>query len=66
MCLSKVYIEKEGKREVVMKEAAQMKVKHNLIEVSELLGETKRLEEGYQVKAVDFLNHFVVLREAKK
>jgi len=65
MCLSKVYIEKKGKREVVMEEAAQMKVEDNLIEVSELLGETKRLE-GYQVKAVDFLNHFVVLREAKK
>lgn len=65
MCLSTVYIEREGKREVVMKEAAQMKVKDNLIELSELLGETKRLV-GYQVEAVDFLNHFVVLREVKK
>jgi len=44
-----------------MEEAAQMKVRDNLIEISELLGETKRLE-GYQVEAVDFLSHFVVLR----
>jgi len=65
MCLSTVYVEREGKREVVMEEAAQMKVRDNLIEVSELLGETKRLE-GYQVEAVDFLSHFVVLRKVQK
>jgi len=65
MCLSTVYVDREGKREVVMEEAAQMKVRDNLIEVSELLGETKRLN-GYQVEAVDFLSHFVVLREVQK
>ena len=65
MCLSAVYVDREGKREVVMEEAAQMKVRDNLIEISELLGETKRLE-GYQVEAVDFLSHFVVLRKVQK
>jgi len=45
----------------VMEEAAQMRVKDDWIEVSQLLGETKRLE-GYQIEAIDFLNHFVVLK----
>ncbi|RLE10126.1 RNA-binding protein [Candidatus Aerophobetes bacterium] len=67
MCLSTVYVEKKGKRTVVMEEAAQMRVKDDWIEISQLLGETKRLE-GYQIEAIDFLNHFVVLklREAGK
>ncbi|HHF98847.1 MAG TPA: CooT family nickel-binding protein [Candidatus Aerophobetes bacterium] len=65
MCLSKVYIEKEGKKELLIEEAAKVKIEENLVEILELLGDVKRLE-GYKIKEIDFLNHFVILGKIKK
>jgi len=65
VCLSKVYIEKEGKKELLIEEAAKVKIEENLVEILELLGDVKRLE-GYKIKEIDFLNHFVILGKIKK
>ena len=59
MCLSKVYIKKDGERELLMEEIASVEVKDNKLLFRTLFGEQKEI--GANISHIDFLSHSIVL-----
>ncbi|MBI2288318.1 MAG: CooT family nickel-binding protein [Chloroflexi bacterium] len=63
MCLSKVYVERAGKKELVVEEVALLKVRGGKVLLKTLFGEEREI--GATVKEVDFLTHTLVLGDFK-
>jgi len=61
MCLSKVYVEREGKRELLMEEIASVEIGGNKLIFKTLFGEQKELEAN--IREIDFLSHSLVLEK---
>jgi len=61
MCLSKVYIEKNGRRELVMEEIASLKPGKGKLLLKTLMGEQQEIKAG--IKEIDFLTHSITLED---
>lgn len=59
MCLSKVYVAKNGKQELIMSEIASLKVEANELLLTTLLGERKKISAN--IREIDFLTHSIIL-----
>ncbi len=64
MCLSKLYVVKNGERELLMEEVASIEVEGNRILFNTLFGEQKTLVAN--LKQVDFMTHSIVLEKLKE
>ena len=61
MCLSKVYIEKNGRRELVMEEIASLKPWKGKLLLKTLMGEQQEITAS--IKEIDFLTHSITLED---
>ena len=59
MCLSKVYVDRNGERELLMEEVASIEVEDNKFLFNTLFGQQKEL--AADLKQVDFMTHSIVL-----
>ena len=59
MCLSKAFVEKGEKRELVMAEVASLQVKNGKLLLKTLLGEQKEIMAT--IREIDFLSHSITL-----
>jgi len=64
MCLSRVYLNKKGKNNLLIEEVSNVAEKNGVIEVSTVFGDTRKLK-GYVVKEVDLTENYLVLRRKK-
>jgi predicted RNA-binding protein len=64
MCLSKVYLSREDKDEIVAEEAASVIDSSGIIEISSIFDESKKVK-GYFIKEVDFINNRTILSKRK-
>jgi len=59
MCLATVYVEEDGQREEVMQEVAWIKPADGEVQLTTLLGQSKRLQA--HIESIDLMNSLVVL-----
>ena len=64
MCLSKVYLDREGRRELFLEEIASLEFGGDKILFKTLFGEEK--EVGASVTEIDFLTHSIVLENLRE
>ena len=64
MCLSKVYLQREGREEVIAEEAASVIDSSGTIEINSIFDESKKVK-GYFIKEVDFLKNRTILSKRK-
>ena len=64
MCLSKAYVDRNGKRELLMEEIASIKVKDEKLLVKTLFGEQKEIDAD--IGEIDFLTHSIFLENLKQ
>ena len=64
MCLSKVYLRREDKDEIVAEEAANVIDSSGTIEINSIFDESKKVK-GYFIKEVDFINNRTILGKRK-
>ena len=64
MCLSKAYVDRDGKRELLMKEIASVKIEDEKLLLRTLFGEQKEI--GANIREIDFLTHSIVLGNLKE
>ena len=59
MCLSKAYLDTNGRRELLMEEIASIQFEKDRLVVTTLLGEQKEIKAG--VREIDFLQSRIIL-----
>jgi len=59
MCLSKVYVDRNGKRELLMEEVTCLQVKGEKLLLTTLFGEQK--EVGADIREINFMSHSIFL-----
>lgn len=59
MCLSKVYVESQGKRELLMEEIASVGIKGDRLLLRTLFGEQKEITAT--IREIDFLSRSIIL-----
>ena len=64
MCLSKVYLRREDKDEIVAEEATNVIDSSGTIEINSIFNESKKVK-GYFIKEVDFLKNRTILSKRK-
>ena len=64
MCLSKAYVERNGKRELLMEEIASLGFKGDKILLKTLFGEQR--EVGANIRQIDFLSHSIILENLRE
>ena len=64
MCLSKAYVDRNGKRELLMEEIASVKIEDEKLLLSTLFGEQKEI--GANIREIDFLTHSIFLENLKE
>jgi len=60
MCLATVFIEDDGQREQVMQDVAWIKPADGGLQLTTMLGESKRFEA--QIESIDLMNSLIVLK----
>ena len=60
MCLSKAYVDRDGKKELLVEEVASLEFEDNKLLLKTLFGEQREVRAN--VKEIDFLNNSIVLR----
>ena len=63
MCLSKVYIEKNGDKELLLEDVASVEIADNKLLFKTLFGEQKTVKAG--IKQIDFMTHSIFLENSK-
>jgi len=63
MCLSKVYINRNDKRELLMEEIASVQIGDGKLVFKTLFGEQKEIEAN--IREIDFLSHSLVLESLR-
>jgi len=63
MCLSKVYVDRNGKRELLMEEIASVEIGGDKLLFKTLFGEQREIEAN--IREIDFLSHSLVLEKVK-
>jgi len=64
MCLSKAYVDRNGKRELLAEEIALVEIKGEKLLVKTLFGEQKEIEAN--IREINFLTHSIVLGNLKE
>ena len=64
MCLSKAYVDRNGKRELLMAEIASIKIEDEKLLLRTLFGEQKEI--GANIRQIDFLSHSIFLENVKE
>ena len=64
MCLSKAYVDRNGKRELLMEEIASVKIEDEKLLLRTLFGEQKEI--GANIRQIDFLTHSIFLENLKE
>jgi len=64
MCLSKAYVDRNGKRQLLMKEIASVKIENEKLLLRTLFGEQKEIEAN--IRQIDFLTHSIFLENVKE
>jgi len=64
MCLSKAYVDKNGKRGLVMEEVVSLEVNGEKLLLRTLFGEQKEIEAN--ISQIDFLTHSIFLENLKE
>ena len=64
MCLSKAYIDKNGKRELLIEEVVSLEVTDERLLLKTLFGEQKEI--GANIKQIDFMTHSIFLENPKE
>ena len=59
MCLSKAYIDRNGRRELLMEEVASVEIEDEKLLLKTLFGEKKEIEAS--IRKIDFLTHSILL-----
>ncbi len=59
MCLSKAYVDTDGKRELVMQEITSIGFEEGKLLVTTLFGEQKEIKAN--IREINFLTHSIVL-----
>jgi len=62
MCLSKVYFDRDGKKEVLLEEVASVVVTGGKLQLKTLFGEQKEVDA--HIKEIDLLGHSIRLEDA--
>jgi len=62
MCLSKAYIDRSGKRELLMEEIASLEVDDGKLLLKTLFGEQKEIEAN--IREINFMNNSIVLENS--
>ncbi len=63
MCLSKAYVDTDGKRELVMEEIASIGFEEGKLLLTTLFGEQKVIKAD--VREINFLSHSIVLENVR-
>ena len=63
MCLSKAYVDTDGKRELVMKEIASIGFEEGKLLLTTLFGEQKVIKAD--IREINFLTHSIVLENVR-
>ena len=64
MCLSRAYVDRDGKQELLMEEIASLEFREGKLVFRTLFGEQK--EVGANVKEIDFLSHSIILENLRE
>jgi predicted RNA-binding protein len=59
MCLSKVYVNRNNKRELLLEEIASVEIVNGKLVFKTLFGEQKEIEAN--IREIDFLSHSLVV-----
>ena len=63
MCLSKAYVDRNGRRELLMEEIASVEIGGDKLLFKTLFGEQKEIEAN--IRQIDFLSHSLVLEKLR-
>ena len=63
MCLSRVYVDRNGNEELLMEEIASLEIEGEKLLLKTLFGEQKKIEAN--IKQIDFLTHSIFLENLK-
>jgi predicted RNA-binding protein len=63
MCLSRVYVDKEDKEELLMEEIASLRIEGEKLLFKTLFGEEKEIEAN--IKQINFMTHSIFLENLK-
>jgi predicted RNA-binding protein len=63
MCLSKVFVDRKGKRELLMEEVASVEIGGDKLLFKTLFGEQKEIEAN--IREIDFLSHSLFLEKIR-
>ena len=64
MCLSKAYVDRDGKKELLMAEIASVKIEDEKLLLRTLFGEQKEI--GADIREIDFLTHSIFLENLRE
>ena len=64
MCLSKVYVDRNGKRELLMEEITSLQVKREKLLLTTLFGEQR--EVGADIREINFMTHSIFLENLRE
>ena len=62
MCLSKAYVDRNGRMELLSEEVASLEIEKGKVLVKELFGEQKVIRAN--IKKIDFLNGKIILEKS--
>ena len=62
MCLSKVYFDRDGKKEVLLDEVASVVVDDGKLQLKTLFGEQQEINA--RIKEIDLVSHSILLEDA--
>jgi len=63
MCLAKAYVDRNGKRGLLMEEIASLEIKDEKLLLETLFGEQKEIEAN--IREINFLTHSIVLENLR-
>ena len=64
MCLSKAYIDRNGKTELLMEEITSVKIQDKKLLLTTLFGEQKEIVAN--IREIDFLKHSILLENLRE
>ena len=64
MCLSKVYVDRDGKTELLVEEIASLNIEDDKLLFQTLFGEEKVVEAS--IRQIDFMTHSIFLKNLKE
>jgi len=64
MCLSRVYVDRNGEKELLMEEVASLKFEGEKLLLKTLFGKEKKIEAN--IRQIDFMTHNIFLENLKE